>query len=133
MVSTLYFEHRITSQCLLNLSLQKNITYSSDSFSKVAGSPPVEFMGNLFLTLGSEISLSRVLQLSIFSYHSIQAPCHLGRACGQWRAVVGYINSSTPQRNAKTKFNINIEKNFYNYLPCFSKYASKQSGELLHF
>ena len=133
MVCILYFEHRISSQRLLYLSLQENITYSSDSLSEVAGSPPVLSMGNLCLTTGSEIGLSRVLQLSAFNHHSIQAPCHLTMFCGQWRPRLNTDMVQQRNENTKTKFNINIEKNFYNHLPYFSEYPSKRSGELLHF
>jgi hypothetical protein len=131
--STLYFDHRITSQRLLNLPLQKNITYSSDSLSEVAGSPPLQSMGNLCLTVGSEIDLSRILQLSTFNYHSIQVPCHLRMACGQWRPRLDTDMVQHRKESTKTKININIEKNIYNYLPCFSEYPSRRSAELLYF
>jgi len=140
--STLYFEHKISSQRLLNLPLQKNITYSSASLSEVAGSRPVQSMGNLCLTVGSEIGLNRVLQPSTFNYNSIQAPCHLRMACGQWGPRFGTDMVRHRNESTKTKFNVNIEKNFYNYLdthkynshlPYFSEYPSKRSGELLTF
>ena len=104
MAYTLYFEHRIYSQRLLNLFLQKNITYSSDSLSEVAGSTPVQSMGNLCMKIGSEIDLSRVLQLSPFHYVSF----HIGSLSsedGLWpvAAEAGYRHGSTPKRKYKNQ------------------------------